>query len=440
MKGLLAFLRSIGPAIIVAAVVCGPGSMLMSSKTGAIYGYRMIWLVLVAATLMWSMIALSARLGIVLERTPLGEIAARLGRPVAAAVGIILFLIVVGFQVSNNIAIIAALEPFLSTSPDDTASGAAHGTVHGAVFSIGALVVLNLLMMAVLFQFGDLYKPIERLLKGIVLVVIVAFTINLFLARPSPGAMLAGMIPSAPDGGFAAMLQPRADPNVTVLQALVATTFSVAGAFFQAYSVRARGWTLADASKGMADSLVGVCVLAGVSIILMSTAAAAFHGRNADSLQLATIGDVSRQLQPLFGRYATLVFSAGVFAGGFGAFLVNALIGGNMLADGFGWGETINDRGTKLATAAALLIAMLIASVCILADVKPVAAITVAQASTVMGLPALAAALLYLGTRPELTGDRRIARWMLGAAFLGLLVTLFLTARTLIQLQAVLGQ
>ena len=73
MNGLVAFLRSIGPAIIVAAVVCGPGSMLMSSKTGAIYGYSMIWLVLMAATLMWSMVALSARLGVVLERTPLGS-------------------------------------------------------------------------------------------------------------------------------------------------------------------------------------------------------------------------------------------------------------------------------------------------------------------------------------------------------------------------------
>jgi len=82
----------------------------MSSKTGAIYGYRMIWLVVSAAALMWSMVALSARLGVVLERTPLGELAHRLGRPVAAAVGLILFLVVVGFQVSNNIAIVAAIE------------------------------------------------------------------------------------------------------------------------------------------------------------------------------------------------------------------------------------------------------------------------------------------------------------------------------------------
>ena len=165
MNGLVAFLRSIGPAIIVAAVVCGPGSMLMSSKTGAIYGYSMIWLVLMAATLMWSMVALSARLGVVLERTPLGELAERLGRPVAALVGTILFLVVVGFQVSNNIAIVAAVEPFLPAQVSAAGPG-------GLGTPLTILTVLNLFVLAVLYRFSNLYRPIERLLKGIVLVVI----------------------------------------------------------------------------------------------------------------------------------------------------------------------------------------------------------------------------------------------------------------------------
>jgi len=432
MQHLLAFIRSIGPAIIVAAVVCGPGSMLMSSKTGAIYGYSMIWLVAAAATLMWSMVALSARLGVVLERTPLGELAARLGRPVAAIVGTLLFLVVVGFQVSNNVAIVAAVEPFLP-APESAAGP------RGLTLPLTILFAVNLFMLAVLYRFGDLYRPIERLLKAIVLVVISAFTINLVLAGPDPAAMLAGLVPSPPPGGFATMLKPRADPNVTVLQALVATTFSVAGAFFQAYSVRARGWTLADARQGMVDSLVGAGVLAGVSIILMSTAAAALHHAGVGSADLATIGDVARQLEPLFGPYATLVFSTGVFAGGFGAFMVNALIGGNMLADGFGCGATMNNIGTKHATAAAAMIAMIIAVGCLLAGVKPVAAITMAQASTVIGLPALSLALLYLATRPELVAERRIPRWMLVAACLGLAVTLFLTARTFMQLWGLFG-
>jgi Mn2+/Fe2+ NRAMP family transporter len=59
-----------------------------------------------------------------------------------------------------------------------------------------------------------------------------------------------------------------------------------------------------------------------------------------------------------------------------------------------------------------------------------VALITFAQALTVLGIPALAAALLYLGTRAELTGERRVPRWIVGLAWLGLVVSILLAVRT----------
>jgi len=420
-SSLVAALQSIGPAIVVAAVVCGPGSMLMSSKTGAIFGYDMIWVVVLAATLMWGMVVLSARLGVVYAETPLEELASRLGRGVAALVGLCLFLVVAGFQISNNVAIVAALEPIL---PPLEAGGS------GLAIRVAVLAGLNLFAVAVVYGSSSLYRPIERLMKTLVLLVVGCFLVNFFLARPDPLAMLRGLVPTPPPGGFAALVSPRADPSVTILQALVATTFSVGGAFYQAYAVRARGWGLADVRRGMIDSLVGVAVLGGVSVILMSTAAAALHGSGGDPAALGSVADVARQFEPLFGRYATLVFSTGVFAGAFGAFIVNAIIGGNMLADGFGWGSTMNDLGARHSTAAALVIGFAVASGCLAADIKPVAAITVAQASTVLGLPALAMALVFLATRPELKAARRVPRWMIVLGCAGLLLTLLLAART----------
>lgn len=165
MQGLLSVLRSVGPAIIVAAVVCGPGSMLMSSKTGAIYGYSMLWVVVSAAALMWGMIVLSARLGVVFERTLLGEVAARLGRGVAAFVGLCLFLVVVGFQVSNNIAVVAALQAF----------GLPLGSDGSPLMPVAVLLAVNAFVIAVIYRFSNLYKPVEKLLKGIVLVVVCSF-------------------------------------------------------------------------------------------------------------------------------------------------------------------------------------------------------------------------------------------------------------------------
>ena len=59
--------RALGPALIVASVVLGPGSILSSSKVGAAYGFSMVWVLLVAAGLMMGMVALGARLGVSLE-------------------------------------------------------------------------------------------------------------------------------------------------------------------------------------------------------------------------------------------------------------------------------------------------------------------------------------------------------------------------------------
>ncbi|MCP4511289.1 MAG: hypothetical protein GY826_33385, partial [Fuerstiella sp.] len=58
--------------------------------------------------------------------------------------------------------------------------------------------------------------------------------------------------------------------------------------------------------------------------------------------------------------------------------------------------------------------------------------ILLAQACTVIGLPALAAALIYLGTRPELTGPRKVPNRILVIAKIGFCVScvlMFLLAR-----------
>ncbi len=425
MKRLVEFFRSVGPAIIVAAVVCGPGSILMNAKTGALYGYTMVWVLALAAALMWSMIVLSARLGVVHQHTPLEELSRRLGRPVGIFIGLTLFLVVAGFQVSNNIAIIAAVETFTSEL--------------GKAGKIVVLLLLNSFIILVLYGFRNLYRPIERTMKGIVLFMVTAFIINLVLARPALGAMLAGLLPSPPDGGYKAFFaNPTGKGDVLVLQALIATTFSVAGAFYQAYAVRAKGWKLTDARRGMTDSLVGISVLFGVSLIVMTTSAAALHGR-VDAAQLNSVSDIAKLLGPLFGPHAKYVFAAGIFAGGFGAFMVNAMIGGNMLADGFGHGATINDRGARHGTVLALSIGMVVAIVCITLNLSVVNVITVAQASTVLGLPALAAALVYLATRPDLLGERKVPRWMILLGSVGFLLSLLLTLRTVIRVYASLA-
>jgi Mn2+/Fe2+ NRAMP family transporter len=56
--------------------------------------------------------------------------------------------------------------------------------------------------------------------------------------------------------------------------------------------------------------------------------------------------------------------------------------------------------------------------------------ITFAQALTVLGIPAIAAALVYLGTRPDLRERGHLPGWLIGLTTIGLIVSCGLATLT----------
>jgi Mn2+/Fe2+ NRAMP family transporter len=213
---------------------------------------------------------------------------------------------------------------------------------------------------------------------------------------------------------------------------MVGTTFSVAGAFFQAYLVREKGWGLRDLRKGMIDSVVGISVLGGVTAVILVTSIMVFY-RTPEAAQLKSVGDVASQLEPLFGSTAKYIFAVGILAGAFSSFLVNAIIGGTVMADGLGKGRKIDDRWSRHGTAAALTVGMLIAILAFAKEGSTVGLITVAQALTVLGIPALALALLFLAVQKDLAGERRTPPALLAVAGVGTVVAFFFAVLTAIK-------
>lgn len=410
-------LGSIGPAIIVASIVLGPGSILASSRVGTDFGYELIWVVVLAAVLMLGMTALAARLGVMFRGTPCDEIAAGAGRPLAVLVGIVLFLVVACFQFSNNIAVVAALDPYVAALELD-----ARETRR---LNIGLLVGLNLLVLAVLFGFRKLYRRVEILMKVLIGLMILGFLGNVVMAQPSVARMFAGLLPQLPESLSGHFLPSSVDGELVdpiwPVQALIGTTFSVAGAFYQAYLVREKGWTRSDLRRGLIDSIVGVAVLAFLTLTIMVTAAAVLHGQVAGE-DLHSVTDVAAELQPLFGRWAELLFTVGLLAGALSSFLVNVMIGGTVMSDGLGLGGDMDRRWPKIFTAVALLIGMSVAIAAL--DDKPVRLIIFAQAMTVLGNPVIAGVLLWLSFRVPTPG------WIRGLAAIGFLVVLVLAIRT----------
>lgn len=415
MKRLKQLFSSFGPAIIVAAIVLGPGSILTSSKVGAQYGYPAVTAIILAVILMIAMVALSARIGVIYDDSPCDQLARRLGRPVSVIVGAILFALVAIFQYSNNVAIISGLAPLFDSEDFSLTAGATPAII---------LVSFNAVVIFCFYRMRHLYDSIESLMKWLIGLMVVAFLINFLVVFSSPR----GYVP----------VSSKQEPDVIVLLGLMGTTFSVGGAFYQAYLVKEKGWKLPDAQRGLFDSVISISVVGVVSIVILMTAARVFHGRP-DPVVLSGVGDVAMQLQPLFGRWAKVIFCLGIFAGAFSSFLVNALVGGTVLSDSLGKGSRLGEGWTLSLTTVALLCGLIVALFNLSDAASTVNLITFAQSLTVLGLPALALALLYLGTRPDLTGERKVPRWIISLGWVGFIVALALAVRTSVAVLEKLG-
>jgi Mn2+/Fe2+ NRAMP family transporter len=426
-------LRSIGPAIITASVVLGPGSILSASKIGYQYGYQMVWVLALAVFMMIGITALSARLGVLLEGTLCEELARRMGRWAAVVTGVALFLITACFQFGNNTGVVASLEPFMTSDQGWKTA------------SIALIVALNLMVAVALFGCRHLYQPVERLMKLLVTCMIIGFASNLVMAQPNLIQLLHGFVPRLPTTSGATLLprveqpaeedasvsgaKPRIVDHLTPVTALFATTFSIGGAFYQAYLVRKKGWTSGQLRQGLVDSAVGICVLGLVTLMVMVTAAAVLHD-NPNVSEPKSAADVARQLEPFFGPAAQVLFCVGIFAGAFSSFLVNAMIGGTVLADGLGLGGDIDRFWPRLFTLIVLLSGMSVAIGVLWTDTPPVNLIIFAQAMTVLGLPALALALLILALQRDYLAQKSIPLWLKAIAVLAMLVVSFLAVRT----------
>jgi len=405
--------RSIGPALITACVVFGPGSLLISSNVGAKYGYELLWLLLLTGVLMGTYMTTAARIGVVGGATPCTLVARRLGRPVAAIIGINLCLICAAFQFSNNLAVVAAAGALIPKVPP-----------------IVVLAVLNGLIIIFLFSAKQVYRLLEKVMKVMVGIILISFMINIILASPNIAAILKGLIPGIPEGitlGLPHKVDGKIQDPLLLVASLLGTTFSIAAALYQGNLVREKGWSIKDYRNGIGDSIAGVAVLTSVSAVIMITTATVIPGQEAKN-----IGVLAQALQPLLGATAYIIFCVGLFAVAMNPFLINAMIGGSILADGIGKPAKLSDRWSRLFTVVVLIIGMLVAILALRTGQTPVNLIIFGQALTVIGNPLMAATILWLANNKDVMGERRNTLPLNILGGIGFIVVLFMAVRVLI--------
>lgn len=397
---LVPWYKRIGPGLITACMVIGPGSIMTSSKIGANDGYSMLWVVAVSVVFMMTYMTLGAKLGAVAASAPGDLIRQKAGNWLAIAVGIGVFFISAAFQSGNNIGVASAFEAFIDSK-----------TIVACV-----VVAFNLLAISFLFVFKDMYKTMERLMTVFVGLMLVSFAINLVSLKPSLPALLKGFVPSLGKSG-----------EMLPVLGLVGTTFITSAAFYQAYLVRQKGWKSGDLKHGLLDARVGSCLMFLITLMLMSTAAAAFSGQ---TVELKNPVAVATALESTFGASAKIIFCLGLFSAAYSSFLVNSMVGGFMASDGLGMGCSTNDLGPKIMTTVALLVGMAVGVAVLIYDFDRTPTIIFAQAITVVAAPLIAGVLLWLTSSKDVMGDHVNSPSTIVFAGAGLVLLLAMAGKT----------
>lgn len=373
------FIKSLGPGIITGALVLGPGTLTVTSKLGSQFQYQLLWVIAISIVFMIAFTLMAARYGFYNKTTLIETIRIKYGKGVSYLVGISIFIVAVSFQAGNSIGAGLAIASIFDTEP-----------------ILWILLCSMLAMFTLLFR--SFYKILEKIMIFLVLIMLGSFLITAVISKPEISDIILGLIPAIPDGSEILSI------------AMVSTSCSLAGAFYQSYLVQAKDWKEAEFSTCRTESVTGIMILGVISGLVMVVAGSVLF---VNGISVNTAADMGKVLEPLFGSFSFIVFMVGLFAASFSSLLGNATLGGNVIADTMGFGKTHDQWSTRLSIMSIIIIGSLIAIV--FSDFR-LRLIVFAQAFTVLALPVIAIVLWKVSSKQESveSGKKREFLKMLG--------------------------
>lgn len=394
-------LSLIGPAFVAGAWQFGPGNLTTAMNAGSIYGYALIWVIIVSTILMIFLTDMSVRLGIRTPASLISSIKETLGGWVGVVAGFGVFLITLCFSVGNAVGSGVGLSMLVpGTSP------------------VMWTIICTVAVGTILFLKG-IYGIVEKILIAIVALMAFCFIASAFAANPDWAAAGAGLIPVIPEGSWLLII------------GLVGTNFSINAAFYTSYGTKARKRTASDYRDiTVVDTIPGIIAPGIMTALVIVVAAAVLNGTGTDAP--AGFGGLTAIFEPIAGPVGAWIFALGFFGAAFSSMIPNCIAGGTMLSDALGRGPSADTLTARLGSGFILVFG--IAITLLFAGTSPVELIVLAQALTVLFAPVLAALIIVMANNRKLMGELRNKWWQNALGLIGLASVLALGVRLIISL------
>ncbi|MDQ7903885.1 Nramp family divalent metal transporter [Phytohabitans sp. ZYX-F-186] len=367
------WLALLGPAFVAAMAYVDPGNVATNVTAGARFGYALVWVVVLANAMAVLVQYLSAKLGIVTERS----LAEHLGRRLPARIR-------VGYWLQAEAVAIA-------TDLAEVVGGAiALRMLFDLPLVVGA-VITAAVAMAVL-RIGDMFgqSALERLVIGFLALIAVGFAAGLVAAPPEAGALAAGLVPGF-DGPESVLLA-SGIIGATVMPHVI---YLHSGLTARRLDARGEGRTVRQLLAVTRTDVVAALVVAGLlNLCLLLVAAASLTGHPGTDKLEGVHAVVTSEL----GAGIALLFAVGLLSSGLGSTSVGSAAGAEIMNGLLGIRVPVLVRRLVTLAPALLLLG---------AGADPTRSLVLSQVALSLGIPFALVPLVVLTASRSVMGEHR---------------------------------
>jgi len=387
------FLAFAGPGYLVAVGYMDPGNWATDIAGGSAFGYTLLSVILLSNLMAIVLQALSARLGVASGMDLAQACRANYSKPVSIALWVLCEIAIIACDLAEVLGTAIALK-----------------LLFGLPLTWGVLVTaVDVFLILALQRFG--FRRLEAFVIALLCIIAGCFVFELFLARPDPGAIMRGLVPT---------------PEILTNPAMLYIAIGILGAtvmphnlYLHSSIVQTRAFGTGSADKREAakmatiDSTVALGLAFFINAAILILAAATFH--TAGRTDVAEIDEAYRLLAPSLGMgAASVVFAVALLASGQNS-TVTGTLAGQIVMEGFlhlrlpTWARRLVTRALAIVPAVLVVGAS--------GDAGATQLLVLSQVILSLQLPFAVVPLVMFTGRPAVMGELVSPAWLRGLAW-----------------------
>lgn len=395
--------KNLGPGPLIAAAFIGPGTVTLCTLAGVKFGMSLLWTLLIAVLASITLQSMAVKIGIIGKKSITEALKDEISNPVIKyiIITLIFMTILIGntaYEAGNISGAVMGLETLFGQIKIDFKD-----------FSLNIHAIIIGLLAGALLWIGK-YRIIERCLIGLVIIMSIAFLFTAIATRPSLLSVLSGLLSfKAPAGSL-----------LTII-GLVGTTIVPYNLFLHADLVKEKWNDKGDLKFALKDLIIALGLGGLISLSIVITAS------SINATDINTVGDLALGLESVFGTFSRQFLAIGLFAAGITSTITAPLAAAYVVCGCFGLSTNLQSNYFKFIWLSIILFGVFFSAT----GLKLITIIQFAQITNGILLPIMVGLLLWMMNKSSLLGNFKNNNLQNAIGFIIIVVSLFLSLRTL---------